>query len=371
MSASEDTPAFSPHSTTSGMVGGGFYNANSSPQWNAIEAVLPLLDQAINSLSVEGAGPVCLADFGCSEGRNSIAVMQRALTSLLPRTHRPVQTIHSDLPTNDFSKLFVNLQPGGKSVFESDRVYSAAVAGSMYDQLLPDRSLHLATTFNAIGFLSRRPVKALPGYIFPNGPSKERANGFVADEDRNAFAAQAKQDVGTFLNKRARELVPGGKLLVQVFGANDTASTCNGLYDLLNDAVLAHVDLGEVSRETYERYYQPVYMRTLDELIAPVTDETYGARGLFDIEQTRSYEIIVPFNERFQSDGDLDRYATDYVNFFRAFTEAVLSGALPETPDRGKLVERIYDTAVDLLKAYPDRYPFRYIAIAMLLTRVG
>ena len=44
----------------------------------------------------------------------------------------------------------------------------------------------------------------------------------------------------------------------------------------------------------------------------------------------------MPFNERFAVDGDLERYAKDYVNFFRAFTEAVLKAALPETADRGK-----------------------------------
>lgn len=370
MSGPEEGSFPSPHSTTSGMVGGGFYNANSSPQWKAIEAVFPFLDQAASDLPINATGPLCLADFGCSEGRNSIAVMQRALSTLLPRTDRTVQTIHSDLPTNDFSKLFLNLRPGEQTAFGSDRVFSAAVGGSMYDQLLPNGSLHMATTFNAIGFLSRRPVETLPGYIFPNGPSRERSNGFVSEDDSRAFADQAKQDVGTFLQMRARELVPGGKLLVQVFGANETASTCNGIYDLLNDAVLDQVELGKISRETYDRYYQPVYMRTLAELTAPVTDAAYGARGLFEIEQTRSYEIAVPFNERFQSDGDLERYATDYVNFFRAFTQAVLLNALPETPDRSILVNCIYDKAIDLLKAHPERYPFRYIAIAMLLTRV-
>ncbi|MEM5582015.1 hypothetical protein WNZ15_06100 [Roseibium sp. AS2] len=370
-----DDPAISAHSTTSGMVGGGFYNANSATQWKAIEAVLPFVDEAANTLPTtsftNGNGTVCLADFGCSEGLNSIAVMQRALAGLLPRTDRPVQTIHSDLPTNDFSRLFVNLRPGGRPVFDGARVYSAAVAGSMYDQLLPDRSLHLATTFNAIGFLSRRPVEVLPGYICLNGPSAARANGFVSSEDRHIFAEQAKRDVADFLKMRARELVPGGKLLVQVFGANEVARTCDGIYDLLNDAVLAFVATGEISRETYDRYYQPVYMRALEELTAPVSQEAYGAAGLFRIDGTRSYEIPVPFNTRFDADGDLERYATDYVNFFRAFTQSILETALPEGPGRSSLVDRIYNCAKDLIRATPELYPFRYIAIAMLLTRTG
>nr|WP_282449496.1 hypothetical protein [Roseibium sp. CAU 1639] len=353
------------------MIGGGFYDANSAAQWKAIEAVLPLVNKAAASLPIEGTGTVGLADFGCSEGRNSIAVMQQALAILLPRTKRPVQTVHSDLPSNDFSKLFLTLGAGRQKAFDSEQVFSAAVGGSMFDQLLPDSSVHLATTFNAIGFLSRRPVDSLPGYILPNGPSTARGNGYVSEEDRNAFADQAKRDVGAFLKARSRELVPGGKLLVQVFGGNEDARTCDGIYDLLNDAVLASVGTGDIAAETYDRYYQAVYMRTLAELTAPVTKDRYGASGLFQIEDTKSYEVAVPFNERYAADGDLDRYATDYVNFFRAFTEAVLKAALPATADRDRLVDRIYDRAVELLKANPERYPFRYIAIAMLLTRTG
>ncbi|WP_305983946.1 hypothetical protein [Roseibium sp. MMSF_3544] len=359
------------HATTTGMTGHGFYDANSQTQWNAISAVLPTLDIAAATLPLPADGVITLADYGCSEGRNSVTAMAQALKTLLPRTSLPVQTVHSDIPTNDFSTLFLNLRPNAKSVFGSDRVFSSAVGGSMYDQLRPDESVHLAMTFNAIAFLSKRPLKSLPGYIFPNGPSAARNNGYVAEADKEAFADQAKRDLETFLKVRARELVPGGKLLVQVFGATDDARTCDGIYDLLNDAVLAFVESGEISRETYERYYQPVYMRRLKELTEPVSDDRFGSAGLFDLEESRDYEVAVPFVEQYQKDGDLERYARDYVNFFRAFTEAVLRNALPETPDRQTLVERVYAHSQEILKTNPDLYPFRYLAVEMLLTRKG
>ncbi len=362
-------PVPAKHATTTGMTGGGFYNANSAPQWNATEAVLPWLEDALAAMPLAGDGPVTLADFGCSEGHNSIAVMQRAVDTLLPRTKRPLQTIHSDLPTNDFSSLFRSLRSGEGSVYGSDRVFSAAVGGSMYDQLLPPRSVLAATTFNAIAFFSRRPVESLPGYIFPNGPSAVRNNGSVSDEDRATFARQAKDDLDRFLEVRARELVPGGKLLVQVFGANSEARTCDGLYDLLNDAVLAFVAKGEISRETYERYYQPVYMRSLEELTAPLEDVDNSASRLFAMDRSMTYEVHVPFVDRYKADHDPDCYARDYVNFFRAFTEAVLRNALAKDPEADALVERIYRRAEDLLKASPDQYPFRYVANAVLLTR--
>ncbi len=357
------------HATTTGMTGGGFYNQNSTPQWDATAAVLDYLEAAADALPLQGRGPVCLADFGCSEGRNSIAALSRPVSRLVQRTDRPIQTIHSDLPTNDFSSLLRSLRPEGHSVFGEPNVYSSVVGGSMYDQLLPDRSLHMATTFNAIGFLSRKPIATLPGYIFPNGPSAIRNNGFVSEEDQAAFSKLARQDIATFLKARAKELVPGGKLLLQVFGANETASTCDGIYDLLNDAVLCFVEDGSISQDVYEAYYQPVYMRTLEELTAPVSDPALGAAGLFQIDHATSYEIPVSFNERFSADADLQTYARDYVNFFRAFTEAALRNALPANDQRDTLVEQIYEKAIQLLKAAPDLYPFRYIAVATLMTR--
>lgn len=357
------------HATTTGMTGGGFYNQNSAPQWKAIEQVLPLLDKATSQLPIDGEKALHLADFGCSEGRNSVAVLSRAISNLRARTGKPIQTVHSDLPTNDFSRLFLLLAGSGGSAFPAENVYSSAVAGSMYDQLLPPLSVHLATTFNAIGFLSRKPVDRLPGYILPNGPSKDRNNGSVSEADRVLFSELAKQDVATFLKARADELVPGGKLLVQVFGANQDGRTCDGIYDLLNDAVLERVAGGDITPETYEHYYQPVYMRTLGELTAPATDPSFGVSHLFRLDEALSYEVPVTFNERFQEDGDLDHYARDYVNFFRAFTETVLTMALPATDGRSYLVRQIYERAEALLKANPERYPFRYMAVAMLLTR--
>lgn len=358
------------HASTSGMTGGGFYNSHSAPQWKAIEVLLPWLVEALQDLPASDPSPFTIADFGCSEGGNSITVIKQLVDAVRQKSDRPIQTIHSDLPTNDFSKLLTGLRPKGSSVFGTN-TFSAAVAGSMYDQLLPDRSCHLSMTFNAIGFLSRSPLDTLPGYILPNGPSEARGNGYVSDEDRQVFSDLAREDVATFLKRRAQELVAGGKLLVQVFGTKEEARTCDGIYDLLNDAVLSHVESGDISSDTYARYYQPVYMRSLTELLSPLSDPALGTDVLFRLDRAESYEIEVPFNTHFNETGNLEAYATDYVAFFRAFTEAVLRAALPDTPEKATLVDKIYQTAKELLKNQPDLYPFRYAAVAMLLTRTA
>ncbi|MEO1020822.1 MAG: hypothetical protein AAFY56_24565, partial [Pseudomonadota bacterium] len=116
----------------------------------------------------------------------------------------------------------------------------------------------------------------------------------------------------------------------------------------------------------YEAYYQPVYFRTLEELTAPV--ERLG--GQFKLERAEIYEVPVPFVEDHQRSGDIETYAKEYTNFFRAFTEAVLCAAFP-AHDPKPFADDIFGRAERLVREYPDRYVFRYVSVAMLLTRLA
>nr|WP_256369077.1 class I SAM-dependent methyltransferase [Ruegeria sp. HKCCD4884] len=350
------------------MTGHGYYNSHSAPQWNAIAAIKPWIEEAARSIPLSD-GSTGIADFGCSEGSNSIAVMQEVAQVLNTRSPSEVRAIYSDLPTNDFSELFLALQRGEASKGDQHNVYSSVVGGSMYDQLLPTNSISLATTFNTIGFLSRRPVAELNDYILPNGPSSIRSRGSVSMEEESAFRRQAAQDVAEFLKVRAAELIPGGKVIVEVFGCTEDARTCDGIYDALNDAVLHFVENGEISQQTYAGYYQPVYFRSLEELTEPVINPAFEVSDYYSIEKAEAYEVSVPFCDVFNKSGDAAAYAHDFVGFFRAFTEAVLTNALPASEGRSALVNNIYAKAQDLIRENPELYPFRYASVAMMLTR--
>lgn len=352
---------------TTGMVGHGFYDRHSAPQWSAIEAVLPWLEEAVGAIRPAEGQSLALADFGCSEGGNSIRVMERLIAALRAHLAAPILTVHSDLPTNDFTALLAALRPEGCSVFGDD-VFSAVAGGSMFERLLPPAMLDVVTTFNAIGFLSRRPLERLPGYILPNGPSARRGVGHVTEDERRAFAAQALSDLEGFLHARAAELRPGGKLLLQVFGSGEAGRTCDGIYDSLNDAVLEALDAGLIDRDGYDGYYQPVYFRTLDEITAPVAGPDAPLSPLFRLERAETYEVEVPFVTNLRQSGDVATFAAQYTDFFRAFCEPVLCAAFPShEPER--LADAVFGRAERLIREHPERYEFHYVSVAMLLTR--
>jgi hypothetical protein len=355
---------------TTGMKGDGFYDRNSSPQMAAMAAVLPWIEQAIGKMDLpDVATPVVVVDFACSEGRNSIAGAQRIAAALRQRTTRAIQTVHSDLPTNNFNQVFLNLAEAARQGWPSN-VYSAATGGSMFEHLMPPGTVTIATTYNAIGFLDRRPALGIADYILPMGPRRPRPGVSVSDSELRVYANQAADDLLRFYAARADELVPGGLLLVASFGAGEKYRCCDGLYDVLNDALLELRKAGRLDRDTYRRIVFPIYFRTHDELTAPLRDVNSPVAGRFRIERAESLDVSIPLNERRAATGDLAAYAAEYTEFLRAFSEPILRLAVADQPDIEGLIEDVFQSVTALLLAQPAEYEFHYIEVAALLTRV-
>jgi len=58
------------------MEGAGFYNRNSNLQAAGIELALPFLMEAVHAIPTDGQGPLVIADYGSSQGRNSMRPMR-------------------------------------------------------------------------------------------------------------------------------------------------------------------------------------------------------------------------------------------------------------------------------------------------------
>ena len=143
----------------------------------------------------------------------------------------------------------------------------------------------------------------------------------------------------------------------------------DGIFDVLNDALLETLDAGLIDRDGYEAFYHPVYFRTLDELTAPMVDDKSPCRKFFALDRAETYEVPVPFVEEFQRTGDVEQFARDYTSFFRVVTEAGVRLTFAGHPDLDALVDDIYGRTERLIRDDPERYEFHYVALAALLTR--
>src|SRR5271170_6764344 len=91
------------------MEGQGAYNKYAKLPAGGAALALPLLERAASDVAVGTVDqPVVIADYGSSQGKNSLVPMQVALRILRPRVGatRPIFVFHIDQPSNDFNSLF-------------------------------------------------------------------------------------------------------------------------------------------------------------------------------------------------------------------------------------------------------------------------
>jgi SAM dependent carboxyl methyltransferase len=190
----------------------------------------------------------------------------------------------------------------------------------------------------------------------------------VSPEATAAFTRQAEQDLVRLLECRARELVPGGKLLASP-GDPDQARLWDGLCDVLNDACLDLIAAGRLERQGYERLTMPCYFRTVAELLAPLEREDSPVRRAFDVDRAEALEVPTPFLVEFRRGGDVAAYAGADTGFLRAVSEPVVQAALNQPEGEVGTVECLYERIRARLRAEPERYSWRSILVAALLTR--
>lgn len=95
------------------MEGHGGYNRNSRVQAAGLAAAIPLFKQAAAAVSLASPPePILIADYGASEGHNSLVPIGEAIGALRQRVgpSRAILVAHTDLPSNDFSALFETLE---------------------------------------------------------------------------------------------------------------------------------------------------------------------------------------------------------------------------------------------------------------------
>jgi hypothetical protein len=164
-------------------------------------------------------------------------------------------------------------------------------------------------------------------------------------------------------------LVPGGKLLVATPGDTDRTRITDGITDVLNDACLDLLAAGRLHRREYERLTLPCYYRTLAELLAPLQQEDSPVCGAFTIDRAEALEVPTPFFLEFRHGGDVSAYARAYTGFLRAISEPVVRAALMQPQADGETIEALYERIEARLADEPERYLFRYMLVAALLTR--
>lgn len=153
-------------------------------------------------------GMLVIADSGCAQGRVSTALIRLAIDRL--RSHEPelpIAVYHNDVLGNDWAALFDRLRDPRSYLHSTGGPITPLVsATSFYNPVTPPGIADLGMTFAAAQWLSQSGPRGCGSALY-----FDQLDGAT----RAQMANQAHRDWTQFLDRRARELAPAGRLLVK------------------------------------------------------------------------------------------------------------------------------------------------------------
>jgi hypothetical protein len=323
----DEAPAFL---APAAMEGEGGYNRNSQVQAGGLSPALPMLERAAWSAALPLEPQlIVVADYGCSEGHNSLAPMHTAIRVLRQRIKqdRAIMVAHSDLPENDFTGLFQTLIGSPESYLQKDAaVYASAIGRSFYQQILPSGSVTLGWSSWAVQWLSRTPAMI---------PDQVQVAVSQDASARAAFSAQAAEDWEKFLVARGHELCPGGRLVILTMAVDDKGEFgYRPLLEAMYTTLVEMADEGFLCAQELHGMAIPTVGRSRADFLAPFgVDRRYSGLRIEEIEVFFGEDHIwADFEER--------RNAQEFGARWAAFSRASVFPTLARSLDSGPATER-------------------------------
>ncbi|MEL7542272.1 MAG: SAM-dependent methyltransferase [Pseudomonadota bacterium] len=364
---------------TVAMKSGGYYSERTRGAKDVIDKARAMLLDAVAALPEPEDGRVLrLADFGAADGGTSKETIHAVIAAL--RTRFPahqVQMTYTDLPSNDFSNLFKNMLgltgSGHDYLTEIEGVFLDAVGIGFHQQLLPDVSLDIGFSATAMHYVSEKPCD-IPDHVHMVG-----ASGDVLA----AFAARAADDWEKILLARARELRPGGRIVICNFGIDEEgrylgATGGVNMFDTFDRLWKAMVDDGRITHEEYVAATFAQFYRTKAEFCAPLeADGGAVVQAGLRLISAETRLTRCPYRAAFKAaDGAMStrEFAISYIPTLRSWSETVFATALDASrpaDERATLVDAFYQAYEDEVAAAPDGHAMDYVHCFLEIEKVG
>jgi hypothetical protein len=363
------------HSEGITMSGGGVYSLATIGAKHVIDAATPMVLEAIESLSLQSieAG-FTLSDMGTADAGTSLAMITSAIDTVRVRAPQaPITVIYSDQPRNDFNALIANVY--GLGSYESylerhSAIYPLVSGTSFYKQIVPSETLDIGFSATAMHWLSTK-VCNISNHVQAVG-----AEG----EELAAFRQQAHRDWRQILLHRARELKPGGKLVLINFARDEQGRYLGNtdgvnMFDTFNQIWCDFLAQGRISRAEYENMTLPQYYNSVEEFSAPLLDNgdpVYQAGLRLDHIETRI--VKCPYAEAYGEHGDAARFAAEYIPTIRSWNESIFLNGLDRErsrAERQQIIEDYYGTYGAMVRDNPVGHGMDYVHAYTVISKSG
>jgi len=355
------------------MSSGGAYSLATRGAQDVINAAIPIVEEALLKIDLEEKRSFSFADMGCADGGTSLQMINQLIKTL--RNNNPnieVRVHYTDQPNNDYNGLIQTVLGLGHfpSYIETHKnVYQLFSANSFYKQILPDKTLDLGFSATAMHWLSKKPCD-LSNHVHMVG-----AEG----EQYLSFAEQGKKDWESILLNRARELRPGGQLVLLNFCRDENGNylgNTTGVNMFSNFAKIWQdfMDQGLIREDEYQKMTLPQYYNTVEEFSAPLksADNPVYKAGL-RLKQIETRITACPFAEAFKEHQDAERFAKEYIPTIRSWNESIFFGALDTQralEERKQIIRDYYQTYQDQVQESPELHRMDYVHAFTVIEKV-
>jgi hypothetical protein len=319
-------------STHGVMEEGGSYNLHAKIPAGGGSLALPYLEKAAQSCALPpGSNAIVMADYGSSQGKNSLSPMRAAIRCFRTRVgnERAVMVVHVDQHANDFNTLFDVLhRDPERYALDDPNVFPCAIGRSFYESVLPQGQVDLGWCSYAAVWLRHIP-SLIPGHFMSLG---------CTGDVRAAFDLQAAEDWRLFLSLRARELRVGGRLVVVLPGLSDTGgSGLESVFNSTNTVLAELVDERVIDVDERRRMVLGSYPRRRAQLLEPF--RAHGQFQSLSVEHCELFDLPDAAWTDYQVNGDLQALVSRHAAFFRAIFVPSLSSSISDAAKRNTFAD--------------------------------
>ncbi|KAJ8442006.1 hypothetical protein Cgig2_020151 [Carnegiea gigantea] len=268
-----------------GGIGQDSYADNSLIQKSVIAQAKSVLEESTKEV-YHALKPKCfmMADMGCSSGPNAlfaaseiINAIDEACRSLNCRAPE-FGVFLNDLSGNDFNTLFNFVQGFYRRVEEEKGrdfgpCFVSGTPRSFYGRVFPSCFLHFVPE----------------GLVSNDGIALNKGNICIAKtsppEVQKAYHTQFKRDFTLFLSSRAREVVPGGCMVLTFLGSIQSTDP-HPMHELLGCTLHQMASEGMIEEEKLDKFNIPLYSASVEEV-----RQLVEAEGSFILNKLETFTV--------------------------------------------------------------------------------
>lgn len=318
------------------------YNQYSSWQLKDILTEVSSLSQNLSDALSLTSGPLIVADYGCSEGYNSMILFQNVLKNFRDNSNRPVQIYHNDLPDNDWVLFNEMMNTSESSYLKYPNSSYSTIGRSFYNQIFPSESVHVGFSGFAFHYLSKKILKN-PG-----------ENNLGTEE----LVKQSQIDLNTLLKYRINELVIGGTLtIIAISPETDDAIksiTVQPFIDLVQNGVIPYKEV-----ETMAPSIHPITLNEWNQALSNFNNE-------IEIIRLESFRSLCPYYSRYLEDKDFEKFKEDLSGAFITIASVQINSFASLTYEEKQNVIKLYRQGMkDAIKPEMTEYYWGYSTLVI------